>query len=62
MTNPQQPSPRFAVCIDNTDYSASLEQHKIYQVIPDESSEADGDIRIIDESGEDYFMLPIALS
>ncbi|MGK7946431.1 MAG: hypothetical protein AB4058_18375 [Microcystaceae cyanobacterium] len=47
-------SPHFAVCINNTDYPASLERHKIYQVIPDESSEADGDIRIIDESGEDY--------
>ena len=54
MTNSQKLSPRFAVCIDNTDYPASLERHKIYQVIPDESSEADGDIRIIDESGEDY--------
>jgi hypothetical protein len=54
MTHPQQLSPRFAVCINNTDYPASLERHKIYQVIPDEISEADGDLRIIDESGEDY--------
>lgn len=54
MTNIFNPSPRFAVCINNTDYPASLERHKIYQVIPDATSEADGDIRIIDESGEDY--------
>ncbi len=54
MTNISNSSPRFAVCINNTDYPASLELHKIYQVIPDETSEADGDIRIIDESGEDY--------
>lgn len=54
MNKLQKSSPHFAVCINNTDYPASLERHKIYQVIPDESSEADGDIRIIDESGEDY--------
>ena len=46
--------PRFVVCINNTDYPASLERHKIYHVIPDSRSEADGDLRIIDESGEDY--------
>jgi hypothetical protein len=46
--------PRFAVCINNVDYPASLERHKIYQVISDSSIEGDGDLRIIDESGEDY--------
>jgi hypothetical protein len=46
--------PHFVVCINNTDYPASLERHKIYQVIPDRGIEADGDLRIIDESGEDY--------
>lgn len=46
---------RFAVCIYNTDYPASLELHKIYPVLPDEDAEADGDLRVIDESGEDYF-------
>ena len=45
----------FAVCIDNRGYPASLELHKIYRVIPDESAAADGDIRVVDESGEDYF-------
>lgn len=44
----------FAVCLHNTDYPASLELHKIYRVIPDESAARDGDIRVIDESGEDY--------
>jgi hypothetical protein len=42
------------VCIDNTEYPASLELHKIYRVVPDEGDAADGDLRIIDESGEDY--------
>ena len=45
---------RFAVCIDNSDYPASLELHKIYRVLPDRQAEGDGDLRVIDESGEDY--------
>ena len=45
---------RFAVCVNNTDYPASLELHKIYRVLPDEDAEADGDMRVVDESGEDY--------
>lgn len=45
---------RFAVCIDNSEYPVSLELHKLYRVIPDDDAKKDGDIRIIDESGEDY--------
>lgn len=45
---------KFVVCVDNTDYPASLERHKIYCVLPDEDAEVDGDLRVIDESGEDY--------
>lgn len=45
---------KFAVCINNADYPASLELHKIYRVLPDEDAAMDGDIRVIDESGEDY--------
>ena len=44
----------FAVCVDNRGYPASLELHKIYRVLPDDDAEAEGDIRVIDESGEDY--------
>lgn len=44
----------FAVCLDNSDYPASLELHKIYRVLPDLDAAKDGDLRIIDESGEDY--------
>ena len=47
-------APRFVVCIDNSDYEASLELHKIYPVLPDADAARDGDLRIIDESGEDY--------
>ncbi|AFZ54129.1 hypothetical protein [Cyanobacterium aponinum] len=45
---------QFAVCLNNQNYPASLELHKIYRVIPDEEAQLDGDLRIIDESGEDY--------
>jgi len=48
------PSVRFVVCIENTGYPASLELHKIYRVIPDADAAQDGDIRVVDESGEDY--------
>ena len=47
-------SPHFAVCMKNTGYPSSLELHKIYRVIPDEDAAEDGDIRVVDESGEDY--------
>jgi hypothetical protein len=45
---------RFVVCINNKGYEASLEFGKIYQVVIDKDAEAEGLIRIIDESGEDY--------
>lgn len=45
---------RFAVCISNVDYPASLEVGNLYQVVPDAVAEAHGYLRIIDESGEDY--------
>lgn len=46
--------PRFAVCIDNSGYLASLELHKVYRVLPDATAELDGVLRVVDESGEDY--------
>jgi hypothetical protein len=45
---------RLVICIDNKDYPASLERRKIYQVVPDQGAESTGQIRIIDESGQDY--------
>ena len=46
--------PRFAVCIKNAGYLASLEVRKLYQVVDDPAAEEDGMLRVIDESGEDY--------
>ena len=47
-------NPQFVVCVNNSESEASLEFGKIYQVIPDADAEAEGLLRIIDESGEDY--------
>lgn len=44
----------YVVCLDNAGYSASLETRKIYRRLPDPKAEADGLIRVVDESGEDY--------
>lgn len=44
----------FAVCINNDGYPASLELNKTYRVLPDDGAAQHGDMRIVDESGEDY--------
>ena len=46
--------PQFGLCLNNDGYPASLEIGKLYRVIPDESVSAQGYLRIIDESGEEY--------
>ena len=45
---------KFAICLNNEGYVASLEVGKLYRVIPDDEAAAHGYIRIVDESGEDY--------
>ena len=45
---------RFALCVDNSEYPASLELHKVYRVLADKEAERHGDLRVVDESGEDY--------
>ena len=50
-------NPLFAICVDNAEYPASLELHKIYQVLPDVTIAMDGDLRVVDESGE-YYIFP----
>ncbi len=54
MKQQKKSSAQFAVCVNNADYPVSLELHKIYRVLRDEDAATDGDIRVIDESGEDY--------
>jgi len=47
-------SESFVVCINNKGYPASLEIRKLYQAIADEQAAKAGQVRVIDESGEDY--------
>ena len=54
------PHHSFVVCINDGDYSASLETRKIYETLPDEDAARHGQLRIIDESGDDY-LYPEAL-
>jgi hypothetical protein len=54
MKRQKKTSLQLALCIDNSGYPASLELHKMYRVLPDEDATRDGDLRVIDESGEDY--------
>jgi hypothetical protein len=44
----------FMICVDNHGFKASLEMRKIYEVKIDRSAEKHHQIRVIDESGEDY--------
>jgi len=45
---------KFVICIKNSGYPASLEKRKIYEVLPDSEADEIKQIRVIDESGEDY--------
>ena len=45
---------KFLLCVDNGGYEASLETRKLYEKIPDREAERYNQVRIIDESGEDY--------
>ena len=57
---------QFVICIANKGYAASLELRKIYQLVPDKAASSLHQIRVIDESGEDYlypedFFVPVQL-
>ena len=57
---------KFLLCVDNEGYEASLELRKLYENIPDKEAESHRQVRIIDESGEDYlypsgFFAPVRL-
>ena len=45
---------KFVICVDNKGYEASLEIRKLYDMIPDQDAQQHNQVRIIDESGEDY--------
>jgi len=57
---------KFLLCVGNKGYEASLEVRKLYEHIPDKEAERHGQVRIVDESGEDYlypsiFFAPVRL-
>jgi hypothetical protein len=45
--------PHFGVCVRN-DGCEDLQLRKLYQILPDETAESNGLLRVIDDSGEDY--------
>lgn len=45
---------KFVVCVKNKGYEVSLETRKIYQVLRDPDAAKHKQLRVIDESGEDY--------
>jgi len=58
---------KFLLCIDNEGYEASLEIRKLYKKLLDKEAERHNQVRIIDESGEDYlypsdFFAPVRIS
>ena len=54
MKKPKKSAVRFAVCIKDKGYEASLELGKFYRVLRDEEAEGHGYLRVVDESGDDY--------
>ncbi len=44
----------LVLCVNNGGYEASLEPRKFYVALPDPEAAAHGQVRVIDESGEDY--------
>jgi hypothetical protein len=47
-------STRLVICLDNSGYEVSLERRKIYVSVPDAKAQKHGQLRVVDESGEDY--------
>jgi hypothetical protein len=57
---------QFVVCVKNKGYTAALELRKLYQVVADETAAEVHQVRVIDESGEDYlypeeYFVPVQL-
>jgi hypothetical protein len=44
----------MVICISNIGYEVSLEPRKVYEVIADPDAAKHGQLRVVDESGEDY--------
>ena len=54
----------FVLCLENGEYEADLLVGKVYRTVKPEKNDRPVDLRVIDESGEDYlfpakFFVPI---
>lgn len=54
MQKPKLAASQFLICVENKGYKASLEKRKIYVALRDAMALRHGQVRVIDESGEDY--------
>jgi hypothetical protein len=45
--------PRFVVCVENEGCD-DLQIWKLYRILPDARAAAEGYLRVVDDSGEDY--------
>ena len=65
-TEPKAGGARFVVCVRNAGYPASLELRKLYRLLTDDRASRHRQVRVIDESGEDYlypedYFIPVKL-
>lgn len=44
----------LVLCLENEGYEASLEARKIYVALPDADARTHDQVRVVDESGDDY--------
>ena len=51
---PARPAHFFVVCLRNEGYEVSLEPRKFYVALRDRDAAAQNQVRVVDESGEDY--------
>jgi hypothetical protein len=54
MTDTTALATEFVLCVRNDGYPAALEPRKLYRTLPDTSAARHRQLRVIDESGEDY--------
>ncbi len=57
----------FVLCLENGEYDAELLVGKVYRTAKPEKNDRPADLRVVDESGEDYlypakWFVPVALS
>lgn len=44
----------LVICVKNEGYAVSLERRKLYVALSDAQAAKHGQVRVVDESGEDY--------